>query len=95
MLNQLDPSLYLYFITSDYCQGALFLRWQMTSLAHAINFDISLMLKNTKLVGLILVCLLGLSACGQKGPLTMPAEPASNQPAEATSPVKSNQQEPR
>jgi predicted small lipoprotein YifL len=67
----------------------------MTSLAHVSIFDLSLMFKNNKFGGLILVCLLGLSACGQKGPLTMPAESISNQPAEPTSPDISNQQEPR
>lgn len=67
----------------------------MTSLAYAITFDISLMSKYPKLVGFMLICLLGLSACGQKGPLTMPAEPDSNQPSEPTSPAISNQQEPR
>lgn len=88
-------SIRLYIITSDYCQGALFFVRQMTLLAHVIIFDLSLMFKNIKLVGLILVCLLGLSACGQKGPLTMPTEPTSNQPAEPTSADISNQQEPR
>ncbi|WP_082768713.1 LPS translocon maturation chaperone LptM [Paraglaciecola hydrolytica] len=53
------------------------------------------MFKNIKLVGFIAVCLFGLSACGQKGPLTMPTEPATNQPIESTSSATSNQQEPR
>ncbi|MGO4891915.1 LPS translocon maturation chaperone LptM [Flavobacterium sp. W21_SRS_FM6] len=50
------------------------------------------MLKNPKLFILLLIGLVGLSACGQKGPLYLPEEPTSNKSETLPPP---NQQEPR
>ena len=64
----------------------------MTSLVMLFFIVQILMLKNSKLLVLLLISLFALNACGQKGPLYLPDEPTMNKSESLPSP---NQQESR